>query len=248
MNRCTPQGRPESPFAFPDRQTGCAAAARADQGASPDAVTPVVASVGVSTHVVRFASAGIAADPGLLTAAELTRRDRLRRSEDGTAYVAAHVLARQCAAELLQVPVESVQLVQACSQCGRDGHGKPSVVGQPEVGVSLSHSSRHVAAISAWGAAGVDVETLDDDRVVEGVLSERERVWVGRQWDPGRSFRRLWVRKEALIKSGAAALDDVASLDVLTETAAAGVQPDAVMFTEWSAPDAVGAWTVRPAW
>lgn len=199
----------------------------------------------MSTHVVRFAPAGIHADPGLLTAAELARRDSLQRLEDRAAYVAAHVLVRHCAAELLRVPVASIQLVQRCDQCGQDGHGAPAVAGRPRIGVSLSHSSRHVAALAANGAVGIDVESLDGSRIVIDALSERERAWLDRQPDTERAFRRLWVRKEALIKSGAATLDQAASVDVLASTAHSGPQPDVVRFREWSAPDAVGAWIVR---
>lgn len=197
------------------------------------------------THIARFTSAAAAVDPGLLSTAELTRRDRLLRPEDRRAYVAAHVLVRRCAAELLAVPVTAIELVQVCEQCGQHGHGRPAIVGRPQVGVSLSHSRQHVAAIAAWGAVGIDVETLTYSTVVEDVLSERERAWLSRQPDSGRAFRRLWVRKEALMKSGLATLDQAASIDVLVETAGAGPRPDDVRFTEWSTVDAVGAWTVR---
>lgn len=191
---------------------------------------------------------GVSADADLLTATELARRDRLRRPEDRIAYVAAHVLVRRCVGELLQIPVKSVRIVQTCQRCGSDpGHGVPSVVDHPEVWVSLSHSNRHVAAIAAHGPAGIDVETLDDDRVVTTALSDREREWVAAQVEPGRAFRRLWVRKEALIKAGGAALDDAARLDVLVETARGQLHPDTETYTEWSAQDAVGAWTVRPS-
>ena len=196
------------------------------------------------TAVVRFEPAGMAADPALLTATELTRRDRLRRAEDRTAYVAAHVLVRLCAAGLLGVPVEEVRIVQTCPRCGTGpGHGVPSVIGHPDVGVSLSHGARHVAAVAAWGPCGIDVETMDDDRVVLDVLSDRERTWLAAQPEPGRAFRRLWVRKESLIKSGAAALDDAAYLDVLAETTTGALKGDQA-YGEWSAPDAVGAWVV----
>lgn len=207
---------------------------------------PIVQGPIVHGPIVRFEPVGPAADAGLLTAAEIARRDRLQRSADRAAYVAAHVLVRRCVAELTGSPPEAVRIAQSCGRCGEPGHGRPSVLGDARVHVSLSHSSRHVAAIAAFRPVGIDVETIEDQRTIAEVLSERERAWVATQHAPGRSFRRLWVRKEALIKSGAASLEEAADLDVLARRGARGLEPDSHRFTEWSAADAVGAWVMPP--
>ena len=52
---------------------------------------------------------GMLEDAGLLTAAERERRDRLHRADDRAAFVAAHVLVRECAARLLGIDVEPLR-------------------------------------------------------------------------------------------------------------------------------------------
>ncbi len=74
------------------------------------------------------------------------------------------------------------------------------------------------AAAAAHGPVGVDVETLDghplDQRVAEAVCSEKDLAAVRADEDPRRAFLRQWVRKEPLVKVGAATLDAAAGLDV----------------------------------
>lgn len=193
----------------------------------------------MSAVVARFAEVTDGYDESLLTGAERTRRHRLRQAADRAAFTAAHVLARQCAAELCGAPVSEVAIVQECPGCGAAGHGRPSVAGRPDVHLSLSHSRRHVAAIAAWEPCGIDIE---DRRPVDPVwraLTEPERAWVSDQPDPGEAFLRLWVRKEALVKAGAANLGDLATLDVLTP----GAPGDGPAMADWSSPDALAAYT-----
>lgn len=200
----------------------------------------------MSIPVVRFAAVrDVPADPALLSPAETARHDRLRRPADRAAYLAAHVLVRECVAALLGVAAQTVRIEQRCARCAEPGHGAPSVAGHPQVGVSLSHSTRHVAAAAALGRVGIDVETLDDERITPEVLTAAERRWLSNQPDPARAFRRLWVCKEALIKTGVADLQDVARLDVVGGAPGRRLRTRTPTCTEWSAGDAVGAWVVR---
>ncbi|MBT0995771.1 4'-phosphopantetheinyl transferase superfamily protein [Cellulomonas sp. DKR-3] len=179
---------------------------------------------------------------GLLAAPERERRDRLLRPADRAAYTAAHALVRECAAELLGVPAAALDLKQTCSACGGAGHGRPALVGHPEVGVSLSHTDGHVAAIAAVQVAtvpdatvpdalvplaapgrsaappsapavGIDVERVRE--VPDAVLTARERAWVAAAPDPHAAATSLWVRKEALVKAGALELTQLGGCDVL---------------------------------
>lgn len=197
--------------------------------------------------VVRFERVAPTSD-ALLAPSELARRDRLHQEADRIAYVAAHVLVRECAAELLGVAIDRVVIEQECPACGprppgQPQHGRPFVVGYPEVGVSLSHSRTHVAAVAASAGCGIDVERVVE-RVVEtyprAALTTAEAAWLDACADPAVGFTRLWVRKEALVKAGVAELGRVGELEVLQ-----GDGPAAAAYglelVEWSSGQAVGA-------
>ncbi|MEU0314313.1 4'-phosphopantetheinyl transferase superfamily protein [Nocardioides sp. NPDC006273] len=170
------------------------------------------------TEIVRFAPVDeVAADLGLLTAAERARHQRLVAEADREAYAAGHVLVRECAAELLGLAREEIVIEQRCARCGSAEHGAPSVAGpaRSAVQVSLSHARGQVAAVAATRRCGIDVE-----RVVRGpdrALSPREAAWVSGQPDAAYAFTRLWVRKEALVKAGHGSMAAVQRLDVLAE-------------------------------
>ncbi len=181
------------------------------------------------TPVVRFATVVGGYDDALLTRAELSRRDRLQRANDRDAYTAAHILVRECAAELCGVPTDAIVIEQRCPECGEPGHGRPYVADRPDVHVSLSHSRRHAAAIAGWQPCGIDVEdTARKVAPIPRALSPDERGWLATQPDPGAAFLRLWVRKEAVVKAGTGTL----ATDVL----------NAPNVMDWSAPAAVGAY------
>jgi 4'-phosphopantetheinyl transferase len=154
-----------------------------------------------------------------LTAAERERADALRRPGARDDFVAAHLLVRHCAARILGVAPAAVTIVQRCQRCGGP-HGQPTVVGAPQVGVSLSHTRGHVAAAAAVGPVGVDVEPVVTDRVLETiarrVLAAGEQAALTGLAAPAAAtaLTRQWVRKEALIKIGALTLDGLARLDL----------------------------------
>jgi 4'-phosphopantetheinyl transferase len=199
-----------------------------------------------------------------LTPLERRRRDRLVRPADREAYAAAHGLVRECAAELLGLAPGAVVLAQTCPTCGGTGHGAPRLVGHAEVAVSLSHTDGYVAAIAATrlgqatgrstgrrpgrgdsaGRAprvGIDVERVRD--VPADAFSARERRWVAAASDAPAAGTTLWVRKEALVKSGLLDLDGLADCDVLGDDGPApAVRGHAVH--GWSADGVVGAWAV----
>ncbi|WP_405442350.1 4'-phosphopantetheinyl transferase superfamily protein [Streptomyces avidinii] len=153
----------------------------------------------------------------LLTRTELDRAGTLRSAGDRDDFLAAHALVRLCAGRLLGRPAQSLTVVQSCGSCDRP-HGRPRLVEAPGTGVSLAHARGWVAAAAAHGPVGVDVETLDghplDQRVAEAVCSEKELAAVRADDDPQRAFLRQWVRKESLVKVGAATLDTAAGLDL----------------------------------
>ncbi|MFJ3960558.1 4'-phosphopantetheinyl transferase family protein [Streptomyces sp. NPDC090036] len=153
----------------------------------------------------------------LLTGTELHRAGALRSAGDREDFLAAHALVRLCAGRLLGRPAQSLTVVQSCGSCDRP-HGRPRLLEAPGTGVSLAHTRGWVAAAAAHGPVGVDVETLDghplDQRVAEAVCNEEELAAVRAAEDPRRAFLRQWVRKESLVKVGAATLDGAARLDL----------------------------------
>lgn len=166
------------------------------------------------TEIARFAAvAEVDADLGLLTTAELARHERLVADADKQAYAAAHVLVRECAAELLGTAREEIVIEQRCARCESTEHGAPSVAGAEAVRVSLSHARGQVAAVAAIRRCGIDVEKVS--RGPDRALSEREVAWVAGQEDAAYAFTRLWVRKEAMVKAGHGSMAAAHRLDVL---------------------------------
>jgi len=172
-----------------------------------------------------------------LTDTERARLERLCAAEDRAAFATAHLLVRECAGELLGVAGRGLVIAQSCATCGQEGHGRPTIVGHPEVHVSLSHTRGCVAAIAARAPCGIDVEAVHRAPVPGGVLTDREASWVRSEADPALAFTSLWVRKEALVKAGLGDLEAVGSLDVLDRGAPGDLQG-------WAEPPYVGAWVV----
>jgi 4'-phosphopantetheinyl transferase len=153
----------------------------------------------------------------LLTEAERERATAFRLETDRRDFVAAHLVARVCAARVLGTEASEITVVQVCPTCGGP-HGPPHVEEAPELGLSLAHTKGYVAAVAGAAPVGVDVESLDgirlDPELLERVLTVPERAALDAAPDPRLAFARLWVRKEALVKLGELTLDDLATADV----------------------------------
>ncbi len=153
-----------------------------------------------------------------LTASERRRGSALRHPADRTSHAAAHVLVRHCAAALTGRPVGTLELEQHCAECGSTDHGRPSMTGLPDLHVSLAHTRGAVAAAADWRPVGVDVEALTvrdvDLAVLTHTLTAAEIGQVRAADDPATAYLRHWVRKECLVKIGAATLDDLARIEI----------------------------------
>lgn len=147
---------------------------------------------------------------------ERQRALALRHEPSRRAYVAAHVLVREVAAEMLGGKPSDLRLQQRCPECG-GAHGPPSIVGHPELKVSLSHCETAVAAVAASRPVAVDVESLHSFRYADlrdaRVLTPNERLAVDALPEERRERMALtlWSRKECLVKLGLLALDDFAA-------------------------------------
>jgi 4'-phosphopantetheinyl transferase len=152
----------------------------------------------------------------LLTEVERDRAAAFRFDADRCDFVAAHLLVRACAGEVLGRPPDEVTVSQRCPTCAGP-HGPPRLVETPELAISLAHTRGYVAACAGPGPLGVDVERVDRRRlsVLFDVLAEPEARWVRASADPPLAFVQLWVRKEALIKAGYATLDALPAVDLV---------------------------------
>ncbi|MEW9548501.1 4'-phosphopantetheinyl transferase superfamily protein [Nonomuraea sp. NPDC050783] len=147
-----------------------------------------------------------------LTEVERERAARFRFEADRATFVAAHLLARLCAAAALGDGTDpaGLTLLQVCEVHG-PGHGRPYIEQAPELGLSLSHTRGYVCAAAGPGRVGADAERVPpgpmDEALAERVLTPRERALV----TGNDELIRRWTRKEALIKRGELSLDRIGS-------------------------------------
>ena len=92
-----------------------------------------------------------------------------------------------------------VTCAHLCPRCGSDRHGRPLVVGRPDLGISVAHAGGATAVAGVRDATiGVDIEDASEDRfssVATVLLHPRERA------DRPDALARTWVRKESLLKA-----------------------------------------------
>ena len=81
-------------------------------------------------------------------------------------------------------------------------HGKPSIVGHPEIHFNLSHCREAALCAISDRPVGVDVESVRsfNASLVEYTMNEQEVQQIRQAADPAREFTRLWTMKEALMK------------------------------------------------
>ena len=207
-------------------------------------MSPVVLAVSRLTTLVLAKAGG----PGerLLSPPEQERLARLRRPADREDFLAAHLLVRECAAQLLGMRPEDVSIVQRCRTCGGP-HGRPEVAGHPNVGASLAHSRGVVAAAAGTVPVGIDVEALPPaDGLSAGDLSAAltaaEIRAIESAPDRRRAMLLAWVRKEACLKAGLVALDGLDGFDL------SGLPLDPPPADLVARPLGHGRWAVHDWW
>ena len=207
-------------------------------------MSPVALAVSCPTALVLAHTGGSHED--LLTLAEHERMARFRRPSDGEDFQAAHLLIRTCVARLLGVRPRDVVIVQRCTVCGGP-HGRPEVVGHPDIGASLAHSRGLVAAAAGPAPVGIDIEAFPPAvGLVAGDLSAAlttaEIRAINAAPDPARAMLLAWVRKEACLKAGLVDLDGLAGFDL----SALPLDPPSGDMTVRSSEHA--GWTVHDWW
>ena len=81
-------------------------------------------------------------------------------------------------------------------------HGKPFIVGHPELHFSLSHCKEAAACVLSHKPVGIDVESIGryHDNVARYAMSDAEMARIQQAEQPGVEFIRLWTMKESLLK------------------------------------------------
>ena len=81
-------------------------------------------------------------------------------------------------------------------------HGKPLIVGHPEIFFNLSHCKEAAICVVSDQPVGVDVESLRKykDRLAEYTMNEEELHQIKTAPHPDSEFIRLWTMKEATTK------------------------------------------------
>jgi len=98
-------------------------------------------------------------------------------------------------------------------------HGKPSIVGHPEIFFNMSHCREAVICVLGSGPVGVDIESIRTYRpsLARYTMNEEELRQMEAAAHPERMFIRLWTMKEARLKlSGESISRDMKT--VLTDT------------------------------
>ena len=81
-------------------------------------------------------------------------------------------------------------------------HGKPSIVGHPDIYFNLSHCKEAVVCVISDQPIGVDVESIRQykESLVNYTMNEEEICEIKSSDNPAASFIRLWTMKEATMK------------------------------------------------
>lgn len=81
-------------------------------------------------------------------------------------------------------------------------HGKPSIVGHPEIFFNLSHCKSAVACVVSRRPVGIDVESIREykETVARYAMNDEEMWQILHAERPEVAFTRLWTMKEARLK------------------------------------------------
>ena len=81
-------------------------------------------------------------------------------------------------------------------------HGKPAIVGHPEICFNLSHCKEAVACVISTEPVGIDVESIREykDGIARYAMNDEEFQQIQTAAEPAAEFIRLWTMKESALK------------------------------------------------
>ena len=130
-------------------------------------------------------------------------------SPDGAdAKPLAAAVARSVLAAALDIEPGAVEISRRCAHCDHPEHGKPFVVGVPDLSFSVTHSGAFaLVALAERAVVGIDAETVHPrahlDRLAERVLdADALAAWAkAPAAEQLTQFLRAWTAKEAYLKA-----------------------------------------------
>lgn len=89
-------------------------------------------------------------------------------------------------------------------------HGKPSIVGHPELHFSLSHCKEAAVCVLSRRPVGIDVESIGrySEPVARYAMNDDELRQIHLAQNPSLVFTRLWTMKESLLKLTGEGIND----------------------------------------
>ena len=89
-------------------------------------------------------------------------------------------------------------------------HGKPFIVGHPELHFSLSHCKEAAVCVLSRKPVGIDIESIGRyrDSVARYAMSDEELNEIQNSEQPKVTFIRLWTMKESLLKMTGEGIND----------------------------------------
>lgn len=89
-------------------------------------------------------------------------------------------------------------------------HGKPIIVGYPEIHFNLSHCKKAVMCYVSDRPVGIDCEVIGrgNESLVDYTMNRDEVRSIREAEDPKVEFIRLWTQKEAVLKLTGRGIDD----------------------------------------
>jgi len=141
---------------------------------------------------------------GLLSISSQRREQALRfRHEQGQRLcVAAYLLLKEALAE--QEGITENPLFEYGE------HGKPFIVGHPELHFSLSHCREAAVCVLSRRPVGIDVESVGrySESVARYAMNDSELRLISEAPRPEVAFIRLWTMKESLLKLTGEGIND----------------------------------------
>ena len=104
--------------------------------------------------------------------------------------------------QLLKQGLSEVYGIRENPQFEYNEHGKPSIVGHPEIYFNLSHCKEAVICVISDQPVGVDVESIHrySESLARYTMNDEEMQQILHADHPALAFTRLWTRKEAVVK------------------------------------------------
>ena len=89
-------------------------------------------------------------------------------------------------------------------------HGKPSIIGHPDIHFNLSHCKTAVACAISDNPIGIDVESIRPvkEAVIRYAMNDDEVQQMLTSPDPDLEFTRLWTIKESVLKLTGEGIND----------------------------------------